>query len=143
MVFDHIGLAVKSVEKGQEEWKALFGYAAMTEIVFNTRQKVRVAFLAKEGSPVVKLFQPMDAASPLFAFAQRGGGLHHLCFRCEKLADGIAELRSKGARLIVPPAPGEAFENEEIAFLLAGQGINVELIDTARKAGLLDAAPKA
>lgn len=137
MVFDHIGIGVKSIEKGILEWEALFGYVPMTETVFNTRQKVKVVFLKREGSPIVKLFEPTDPSSSLFAYTSRGGGLHHLCFRCERLEDGIAELRAKGARLIVPPAPGEAFENEEIAFLLAGQGLNIELIDTSRKAGRL------
>lgn len=136
MEFDHIGVGVKSIENGIQEWQRLFGYEQMTEIVLNTRQKVKVVFLRKQGAPVVKLFQPADPSSPLFAFAQRGGGLHHLCFRCGELARGIEELRAQGARLIVPPAPGEAFEGENIAFLLAGQGLNVELIDTLKKAGL-------
>ena len=36
----------------------------------------------------------------------------------------------------VPPQPGEAFNNHDIAFLLARYGLNIELIDTEEKAGI-------
>ena len=38
---------------------------------------------------------------------------------------------------LVQPQPGEAFNNHNIAFLLARYGLNIELIDTDEKAGLL------
>ena len=41
--------------------------------------------------------------------------------------------------VLAAPQPGEAFDNEPIAFVYAGQGLNVELIATDRKAALLDA----
>ena len=48
----------------------------------------------------------------------------------------ICELRQLGFRVITPPEPGEAFENHFIAFVYA-RGLNVEIIDTDRKAGKL------
>jgi hypothetical protein len=39
--------------------------------------------------------------------------------------------------VLVPPQPGEAFNNHEIAFLLARYGLNIELIDTEERYGLL------
>ncbi len=106
----------------------------MTDPVHNTRQKVWVVFLEKEGSLPVKLIAPADPSSPIAALARRGGGLHHLCFRCEDLERGLGELQSKGVRVLVEPQPGEAFDNENIAFVYAGQGLNVELIDTDKRA---------
>jgi methylmalonyl-CoA/ethylmalonyl-CoA epimerase len=47
------------------------------------------------------------------------------------------ELKGKGLLTLVPPQPGEAFNNHNIAFLLAKYGLNIELIDTEEKAGLL------
>ena len=55
-------------------------------------------------------------------------------FKCEELESTIFELKNKGLRLLVPPEPGEAFKNENIAFLYAKQGLNIELIDTDKKA---------
>lgn len=140
MILDHVGIAVKSLPEGIEHWKKVFGYRQSTEIVLNTRQKVKVAFLGKDDSLPIKLFEPTDASSPAYAFAHRGGGLHHLCFRCEKLEEEIARLVPLGLRVLVASQPGEAFDNEHIAFLFANQGLNIELIDTGKRAGLLEIA---
>lgn len=138
MVIDHIGIAVKSIESGIEHWERVFGYSQMTEIVLNTRQKVRVVFMQKEGSLLVKLIEPSDEKSPVYDFAQKGGGLHHLCFKCDNMAEEIEIMKSKGLRVIAPSQPGEAFDNENIAFIFAKQGLNIELIDTEKKAKIID-----
>ncbi len=137
MILDHVGIAVPSLERSMERWRAIFGYRQATEVVTNTRQKVRVVFLEREGSLPVKLIEPTDPTSPVHAFAQRGGGLHHLCFRSPSVDVEIARLQALGLRVIAPPQPGEAFENEKIAFVYAGNGLNIEIIDTERRAGRL------
>jgi methylmalonyl-CoA/ethylmalonyl-CoA epimerase len=134
MIIDHIGIVVESLESGIEHWETVFGYVRVTEPVHNTRQKVWVVFLEKDGSLPVKLIAPADPSSPIAALARRGGGMHHLCFCCDDLLRGLEELKSKGARVLVPPQPGEAFDNEDIAFVFAGQGLNVELIATDKRA---------
>jgi methylmalonyl-CoA/ethylmalonyl-CoA epimerase len=135
MVLDHIGIVVRSLEEGIQTWKALFGYHQNSDVVLNTCQKVKVVFLWKSGSLPVKLIEPSEPASPVFAFARRGGGLHHLCFRCKSLTEMVPHLAAQGARFIVPPEPGEAFNNHPIAFFLAGNHLPVELIDTKQRAG--------
>lgn len=134
MVIDHIGIVVKSLEEGISHWQTLFGYEQITEPVINTRQNVKVVFLGKEDSISVKLIKPCSEASPVYQFARRGGGLHHLCFRCEDIDTGIKNLKDGGMRLIRKPEPGEAFDDELIAFLYGNQGLNIELIDTVNKA---------
>jgi methylmalonyl-CoA/ethylmalonyl-CoA epimerase len=143
MIIDHVGIAVRSIERAIEHWQTVFGYEQVTEIVVNTRQKVRVVFLGRRGSLPVKLIEPTDPTSPVHAFAQRGGGLHHLCFRSESVDAEVARLEALGLRVIAPPQPGEAFENEKIAFVYAGDGLNIELIDTERRAGRLPDEPTA
>jgi len=133
MVIDHIGVVVQSIDDGIRQWQQLFGYRQASEVIENTRQKVRVAFLDKADSIVVKLVEPSAEDSPVSAFARKGGGLHHLCFRCDDLNIQIPLLRENGARLIVPPEPGEAFNDKKIAFLIARNNLNVELIDTDEK----------
>ncbi|GIK23336.1 MAG: VOC family protein [Ignavibacterium sp.] len=134
MVVDHIGIVVKSLEKGIEYWEEVFGYKQMTEIVVNTRQKVKVVFLSKDKSLIVKLIEPTDETSPVFRYSRKGGGLHHLGFRCENINVEILKLKNLGLRVIANPQPGEAFENNQIAFLLGNQALNIELIDTDIKA---------
>jgi len=138
MIIDHVGIVVPSLENGIKQWEELFGYKKNSDIVVNTRQKVRVVFLAKKKSLTVKLIEPSEPSSPVMPFARKGGGLHHLCFRCDNLSVQLPFLRAKGARFIVPPEPGEAFRNRDIAFFLVGNNLNFELIDTAEKEGWVD-----
>lgn len=142
MVIDHIGVAVKSLETAIERWKEQFGYQPATEPVVNTRQKVRVVFLEKPGSLPVKLIEPTDPSSPAFAFTQRGGGLHHLCFRARDLNESLTALQGAGGRVVAPPQPGEAFDDELIAFVLAQPGLSVELIDTGKRRGRIEPAAR-
>jgi methylmalonyl-CoA/ethylmalonyl-CoA epimerase len=136
MTVDHIGVVVKSLEEGCRLWESLFGYQQATEMTLNVRQGVRVVFLKKANSVDIKLIEPISESSAVSALARRGGGLHHLCFRCDSLHEGVDALVNKGGRVLTPPEPGEAFDNEEIAFVYVGQGLNIELIDTEKKANI-------
>lgn len=137
MEIDHICFAVKDIKEGIKYWSEVFGYCQMTGIVQNSLQKVKVAFLRKPGSVTVKLIEPVENNVSLINFVNRGGGFHHLCFKCGDINKTIAGLTSKGLIKLVDPQPGEAFNNHNIAFLLAKYGLNIELIDTDEKADLL------
>ena len=137
MIIDHIGIVVKSIEKGIELWENIFEYKQMTEIVVNTRQKVKVVFLRKVNSIDIKLIEPSDESSPIYAFTMKGGGLHHLCLKCENLDSELNRLKKAGTRIITYPQPGEAFDNENISFVYV-KGLNIELIDTDKRAKIID-----
>lgn len=138
MIIDHIGIAVQDIQKGIVQWKEVFGYRQKTRIVHNTRQKVKVVFMEKENSLLIKLIEPSDETSPVSAFVKKGGGLHHICFKCNNIDSGMAELKEKGNIILVKPQPGEAFENEKIAFVLGKNNLAIELIDTDKKAAIID-----
>ncbi|MGQ1785690.1 VOC family protein [Saccharicrinis sp. GN24d3] len=136
MIIDHICIAVKDLYQGVKYWEEVFGYTQMTDFVENSRQKVKVTFLNKNNSLKVKLIEPMDSNKSLFDFVKKGGGFHHICFKCDDINDKLAELKGNGLLTLVPPQPGEAFDGHNIAFLLARYGLIIELIDTDRIAGL-------
>jgi methylmalonyl-CoA/ethylmalonyl-CoA epimerase len=125
---------VNSIEEGISHWENVFGYRQMTDIIINSRQKVKVVFVSKDQSLTIKLIEPIDETSPAYRMAQRGGGLHHICFKCEDIDRELSHLTQKGLRVLNTPEPGEAFENENIAFVFGKQGLNIELIDTDKKA---------
>jgi methylmalonyl-CoA/ethylmalonyl-CoA epimerase len=137
MVIDHICFAVKELSPAIEFWDQIFGYKQMTEIVENSKQKVQVVFLKKDNSITVKLIEPLNGNISLINFVNRGGGFHHVCFKCDHIREKINELTEKGLKLLVPAQTGEAFNNHEIAFLLTKYGLNIELIDTGEKAGII------
>ena len=128
----------RALEEAIEQWRELLGYRKNSDIVVNTRQKVRVVFLSKKKSLTIELIELSEPASPVFLFARKGGGFHHLCFRCESLKIQILVLEEKGVKFLVPPGPGEAFKNNDIAFFLAKDNLNAELIDTQEKQGWVD-----
>jgi 4-hydroxyphenylpyruvate dioxygenase-like putative hemolysin len=128
---DHVCLAVRKIAPARAMLQKMLGYEPRTEIVHNTRQRVNVQFMSKAGSLDIKLIEPDSLESPLVDFIKsRGGGLHHLAFRTGSVEEGVAELAAKQARIVAPPAPGEAFDEETIAFAFLGAGLNIELIDT-------------
>jgi methylmalonyl-CoA/ethylmalonyl-CoA epimerase len=133
MIIDHIGIVVRSLDQGMVMWEKMFGYTRMTQPVVNTRQRVRVVFLHKEGSLPVKLVEPADPGSPVSTVAARGGGFHHVCFRTDNMEKTLQHIERAGGRIIVPPEPGEAFENESIAFVYM-HGLPAEIIATDKKA---------
>ena len=137
MKIDHICFAVKNLQDGIDYWERVFGYKQMTKIVENSRQKVKVTFLKKDDSITIKLIEPIEGNQSLQNFVNRGGGFHHVCFKCSDIEEKIDELKNEGLILLVPPQEGEAFNNNKIAFLLARYGLNIELIDTDEKAELL------
>jgi methylmalonyl-CoA/ethylmalonyl-CoA epimerase len=138
MQIDHLGIAVRSVEAAADRLGTLFGYERMTAKVHNTRQRVNVLFLRKAGSLDLKLIEPADDQSPLVEFVRKGGGLHHLCMKVPDVAQACATLAGLGARVLAAPAPGEAFDDQPIAFVYVGHGLNVELIDSDLRRALLD-----
>ncbi len=133
MIIDHIGIVVKSLEDGIKQWKEVFGYSQLTVPTLNTRQKVNIVFMTKEDSLTIKLIEPSGENSPILSFAQKGGGLHHLCFRVGEIKREISLLKEQGLFLVSPPQSGEAFGNHNIAFLLGKNNLNIELIDTDTK----------
>ena len=137
MTIDHICFAVKDIKETIAYWEEVFGYKQLTKPIINSRQKVKVVFLAKTNSITVKLIEPLTDNRTLTNYVKMGGGFHHVCFKCDRLGEKIRELEKKGVRLLVAPQPGEAFENNNIAFFWAKNRINFELIETDKKAGII------
>jgi methylmalonyl-CoA/ethylmalonyl-CoA epimerase len=137
MKIDHICIAVKNIKAGIDYWERVFGYKQMTKPVKNSLQQVEVVFLTKEDSITIKLIEPLESNQSLINFVSRGGGFHHICFKCSDINLQMKEFKKEGLLTLVPPQPGEAFNNHNIAFLLARYGLNIELIDTDEKAELL------
>jgi methylmalonyl-CoA/ethylmalonyl-CoA epimerase len=131
---DHVCLAVRKIAPARQMLERVLGYSARTEPVENTRQQVNVQFMSKPGSIDIKLIEPSTLTSPLIDFIKKGGGgLHHLAFHTPSVEAGVDDLQQKGCRIVTAPEPGEAFDEELIAFAFLGAGLNIELIDTDKR----------
>jgi methylmalonyl-CoA/ethylmalonyl-CoA epimerase len=99
MKIDHIGIATNDIEQMASIYRDALGLKVVeTEEVAS--QKVRVAMLPV-GESRIELLEATAADSPISKFlAKRGPGIHHLAFKVDDIRAALADLKSKGARLI-------------------------------------------
>jgi len=99
MKIDHIGIATRHLEEGLAIWRDALGLAVdATEEV--AEQGVRMAMLPV-GDTHVELLEALTPDSSVGKFiAKRGPGLHHIAVQVDDIGASLADLKSKGARLI-------------------------------------------
>ena len=99
MKIDHIGIATRQLEEGLAVWRDALGLRIdSTEEI--AEQGVRVAMLGV-GETHVELLEALTPDSPVGKFlAKRGPGIHHIALEIDDIVASLAELKSKGARLI-------------------------------------------
>ncbi len=99
MKIDHIGIATNGIEEAAAAYRDALGIQ-VTETEEVSGQKVRVAMLPV-GESRIELLEATSADSPISKFlAKRGPGIHHIALRVEDIRARLADLKSKGARLI-------------------------------------------
>ncbi len=117
MKIDHVGVAVRDIEKAIRFYTESFGLKVQhREDV--PEQKVRVAFLAgAEGEASVELLEPLAGEGAVAKYLEkRGPGLHHLAFHTDAIAGDMERLRAAGA----PPledAPRPGARGHKVCFL--------------------------
>ena len=118
--FDHIGLAVSSLE-------ALPLYPPR---FIDPIQNVSLAFFSIHGVPL-EAVQPSDERSPISAQLKQGTKLLHLCFRVPDLDAAVQAARRKGLMLISRPAPAVAFDGRRIVWLYSSVLGLFELLESS------------
>ena len=99
MKIDHIGIATNGIEDAASIYRDALG-VHVTETEEVSGQKVRVAML-QIGESRIELLEATSNDSPISKFlAKRGPGIHHLALRVDDIRATLADLKSKGARLI-------------------------------------------
>ena len=95
---DHIGIAVKDLEKACDAFDKLGIKVAGKEDV--KEQKVKVAFLPVDDSEL-ELLESTSPDSPITKFIEKKGeGIHHIAFKVKNLDKILEKLKKKGVRLI-------------------------------------------
>jgi len=124
---DHLGIAVRSIERALEFYSAQLGLAAGTREIVE-KEKVKVAMLPLKGSRI-ELLEPTEADSPVGRFLdKRGEGLHHVALRVPDLAAAIDRLRAAGARLLSEPRTGAGGHLYVFVHPASAGGVLLELI---------------
>ena len=99
MKIDHIGIATRQLEEGLALWRDALGLPVdATEEI--SEQGVRVAMLPI-GDTHVELLEALSPDSSVGKFiSKRGPGIHHIAVQVDDINASLADLKSKGARLI-------------------------------------------
>ena len=96
---NHIAVAVNDIEGALSFWRDGLGLD-VDHIEDVPSQKAVVAFIPV-GDSEVELVKPTADDTGVAKFlAEKGGGMHHLCFEVDDIAAMLADLKSKGIRLI-------------------------------------------
>lgn len=96
---NHIAVAVGDMDAALTFWRDALGLK-LDHVEDVPSQKAQVAFLPV-GDSEVELVKPTSDDSGTAKFlAERGGGMHHLCFEVDDLEGMLADLKLKGVRLI-------------------------------------------
>ena len=133
-VLDHVGIAVQDLTAALAFYRDALGLEVETseEVV---SQRVRAHFVSVGGS-TLELLEATSPESPITRFIEkRGPGLHHITLRVENIVAALAQLKTRGVRLIDDdPKPGA--EGALVAFIhpSSAHGVLVELKQSKSRA---------
>jgi methylmalonyl-CoA/ethylmalonyl-CoA epimerase len=96
----HVAVVVKNLDEALELYNNLFGIKP-SKIERIQQQGVKAALLPMAEGGGIELLEPIDSQSGLAKFlANRGEGIHHICFEVENVDETLCVLAKKGAQLL-------------------------------------------
>ena len=124
---EHIGIAVKDLEKSNTLFSQLFGetHYKIEEVA---SEGVKTSFF-KSGPNKIELLEATDPDSPIAKFIEkRGEGIHHIAFAVDDIIYEIERLKNEGFT-ILNSTPKKGADNKLVAFLhpKSTNGVLIEL----------------
>lgn len=124
---DHIGIAVKNIDRSNEIFKSLFDkpHYKIEEVL---SEGVKTSFF-QVGPNKIELLEATDQGSPIAKFiAKKGEGIHHIAFAVSDIHGEMARLKEQGFQLL-NQEPKIGADNKLVAFVhpKSSNGVLVEL----------------
>ena len=95
----HIGIVVRSLDEAYAFYRDALSLPVHKEAIIQD-QGVRAALLTI-GESEIELLEPVAPGTGVARFlAQRGEGLHHLCFETDDVSQELETAKRRGVRLI-------------------------------------------
>jgi len=124
MRIDHIGYAVKNIDKAKKSMEVL-GYI-FGETVEDQDRNVIIAFGEMDGYRV-ELVAPMSEGSPVdMQLSKIGPTPYHICYKSNDIESDIERLQANRFKVSIPLAPAIAFGNKRVVFMYS---LSVGLIE--------------
>jgi methylmalonyl-CoA/ethylmalonyl-CoA epimerase len=124
---EHIGIAVKNLEKSNDLFASLFGIAhyKMEEV---DSEGVKTSFF-KSGPNKIELLEATNPESHIAKFIEKKGeGSHHIAFAVSDINSEIKRLQKEGFK-VLNETPKKGADNKLVAFLhpKSTNGVLIEL----------------
>jgi len=124
---EHIGIAVKDLEKSNELFSSLFGkpHYKIEEVI---SEGVKTSFF-KSGPNKIELLEATKSESPIAKFIEKKGeGIHHIAFAVDDIVSEIKRLQKEGFK-VLNEVPKKGADNKLVAFLhpKTTNGVLIEL----------------
>ncbi len=130
---EHIGIAVKDIEKSNDLFAKLFGESHY-KIEEVASEGVSTSFF-KVGDNKIELLEATNKDSPIAKFIEkRGEGIHHIAFDVEDIESEISRLQKEGFT-VLNENPKKGADNKLVAFLhpKSTNGVLIELCQDIKK----------
>lgn len=112
---DHIGIAVKDIEKSNQLFKTLMGIAPYKQESVDSEHVLTSFFDA--GNMKVELLQATAESSAIHKYIEkRGEGLHHIAFEVDDIFEKMEQFKADGFRLL-NEQPKQGADNKLICFI--------------------------
>ena len=100
MTIDHIGIAVRSIDRALDFYRDALGAEPIRRE--RVEQEAVEAAILPAGSGRIELLEPTAPDSVIARFLERRGeGMHHLALQVEDIEAAAAAVRRSGRRLVV------------------------------------------
>ncbi len=124
---EHIGIAVKDIEKSNKLFASLFGekHYKIEEVI---SEGVKTSFF-QIGSNKIELLEATNQNSPIAKYIEkRGEGIHHIAFAVKNIEFEIKRLKNEGFT-IINEIPKKGADKKLVAFLhpKSTNGVLIEL----------------
>lgn len=123
---NHVGLVVNDIDNALKFWRDALGLE-LEHVEEVPSQQSQVALMPL-GDSEIELVRPTNEDSGLARYlAERGAGMHHLCFEVDDIDGMLANLKAMGIRLINETAV--QMQGRKVAFIhpKSANGVLVEL----------------
>ncbi|CAM1342688.1 Methylmalonyl-CoA epimerase [Tenacibaculum aestuarii] len=124
---EHIGIAVKDLEKSNALFASLFGESHY-KIEEVASEGVKTSFF-KSGPNKIELLEATNPDSPIAKFIEKKGeGIHHIAFAVDNIKEEIKRLQNEGFT-VLNETPKKGADNKLVAFLhpKSTNGVLIEL----------------
>lgn len=124
---EHIGIAVKDLEKSNALFATLFGKSHY-KVEAVESEGVKTSFFMA-GPNKIELLEGTDENSPISKFiTKKGEGIHHIAFAVDDILSEVERLKKEGF-LVLNETPKKGADNKLVVFLhpKSTNGVLIEL----------------